>query len=67
MNTPEPVKCKYCGEPDDLSCSCTEELAFPADVAGVITALLRTLRAGYYVIDTPEACRGAASSRPSAA
>jgi hypothetical protein len=51
MKIPDPIPCKYCGEPDDLSCSCTTELAFPVDVAGVITLLLSTLRAGYYVID----------------
>lgn len=54
MTTTTPVTCKYCGEPDDLSCSCTRELNFPADLAGVITLLLRTLRAGYYVIDGRE-------------
>lgn len=55
MKRTKPLSCKYCGEPDDLRCSCTKEIPRLTDLPIQVASLMPALQAGYYVIDGREA------------
>lgn len=45
------VPCKFCGEADDLRCSCVDYLPELKDLPPQVATLMPALQAGYYVID----------------